>query len=212
MKLKAILALMLAICAAPAIATADYVDDFGDAQDSFGVGGPLLDIDSLSIQFDSTTLYFDMLFHTPISPTSAIADNSVIGAIEFDTDQSDETGVPPLQNGFSPPFATLGGVGVDFLLILDDSASPGSYILADSFQNFLEFVPVSFTSNGFSGQIPLSSLGNDDGLINFTTTIGTIPQPTDATDSVATSTAIPEPTGTALILFAGVLGSVRRRR
>lgn len=212
MKKKAVLFCLLAICISPVVSTADYLDGFGDAQNSLGFGEPLLDIDTLNVQFDSTTLYFEMLLHTPISPSSAAADNSIVGAIEFDTDQSDETGIAPLQNGFSPPFDFLSGVGVDFLLVLDDSASPGSFFLADPFFNFLELVDVDFTSNGFSGQMPLSSLGNDNGLINFTTTIGTFLQPTDATDSVGTSTAIPEPASSVLIVAIGLIGLSRRRK
>ena len=101
---------------------------------------------------------------------------------------------------------------MDFILTLDDSATPGSGALFDFGMNFLTSVAFDFGPNSLSGQIALSDLGGDDGLVNFTTTIGTGPQPTDATDSVGTSTAIPEPSAVGLIVSAGLLGMRRRRR
>jgi hypothetical protein len=53
-------------------------------------------------------------------------------------------------------------------------------------------VPVAYGPTSVSGQIPLAVLGNDDGVVDFTTIIGTFPQPTDATDSIATSEAVSE--------------------
>ena len=210
MKFRATLFVLLT-CFAPAMATADYVDGFGDAVDSFGAGGPILDIDSLSIQYDSTSLYFDLSFHTPISAPSAGSSDSVTGVIELDTDQSDETGIFPIQNGFSPPFAILNDVGVDFLIVLDDSATPGSGFLADANLNFINSVALTYGPNSVSGHLPLSDIGNDDGLLNFTTIIGTSPQPTDATDSVGTSTAIPEPASATVFGAFAIAGLLRRR-
>ena len=212
MKFRATLFVLLT-CFAPAMATADYVDGFGDAIDSFGAGGPILDIDTLNINYDSANLYFDLSFHTPISAPSDGSNDSVVGFIELDTDQSDETGIFPIQNSFSPPFASLTGVGVDFLIVLDDSATPGSGFLTDANLNFLNSVALTYGPNSVSGHLPLSDIGNDDGLLNFTTTIGTIPQPTDATDIVGTSTAtaIPDPAGAA-VLGAIAIGRLLRRR
>ena len=81
--------LATAVLATPlaATASAQLNDAMGDAQDTFGAGPPLLDIATISVTYDATTLYFGMTFFTPISPPSAMMPDSVIGLFEFDTDQ-----------------------------------------------------------------------------------------------------------------------------
>ena len=211
MKFKKILVVCLVACLAPAAVNADYVDGSGDAVAAFGVDGPILDIDTLSVQFDATTLFFDMTFHTPISAPSDFAENSLLGFIELDTDQSDETGVGSFQNAFSPPFDFISGFGTDYLLLLDDSATPGFGALIDADQNFVNQFPLSYGPTSVSGQLPLSDI-DDNGLLNFATIVGTLAQPTDASNNIATSTAaIPEPTTAGLLVATGLVGLVRRR-
>ena len=84
--------------------------------------------------------------------------------------------------------------------------------LTDDDGAFIASIAITYTDNSFFGVIPLEFLGNDDGLLDFTSIIGTVPQPTDATDSIGTSVfAIPEPTF-AVILFSGLAGMVTTRR
>ncbi len=170
---------------------AQLVDPMGDAVDSFGAGPPLLDIDTISVTFDATDLFFEMTFHTPISPASVLAPDSVAGLLEFDTDQNPGTGFPPLQNFFSPPFVPL-AAGTDYAVdVASELFHPGfvdvvqlpGFILVDT-------VPITYGPMSFSGQIALASLGGDDGVVDFTSIIGTFSQPTDATDEVGTSTAV----------------------
>ena len=193
-------------------ANADFIDSFGDAVGESGLGDTLLDINTASVRFDESNLFFKMTFHTPISAPSANELNSVVGVFEFDIDQSNATGNPALQNQFSPPFASL-DVGFDFALdLFSETFSPGMVSLrADDSSPVVGNVPITFTPNSFFGQIPLALLGNDDGQVDFTAVIGTVSQPTDALDGVGTSVAVPEPSAL-VILFTGLAGMMGRRR
>ena len=136
---------------------ADYIDAFGDAQDTFGSGGPLLDIDTINVQYDEFNLLFEMTFHTPIS-ASLFAEDSVGGVLEFDIDQSNETGGPPLQNGFSPPFASF-DTGVDFFLdLFSEAGSPGFVSLLNSKGLSVGNVAITYSADSFNGVIPLAGL------------------------------------------------------
>ena len=170
---------------------AQLVDPMGDAVDSFGAGPPLLDIDTISVTFDATDLFFEMTFHTPISPASVLAPDSVAGLLEFDTDQNPGTGFPPLQNFFSPPFVPL-VAGSDYVVDLASELFHPGFVDVLQLPGFIlvDTVPITYGPMSFSGQIALASLGGDDGVVDFTSIIGTFPQPTDATDEVGTSTAV----------------------
>ena len=186
------LATALLLAAFAGTANAQYNDPMGDAQNTFGAGPPLLDIATVSVTYDATTLYFTMTFFTPISPPSASMPDSVGGTLEFDTDQNAATGGTPLQNVFSPPFASL-SAGWEFEIdLFSETIHPGMVDILDSTFFVVGTVPIVYGPTSFSGEIPLSMLGNDDGIVDFTTIIGTNPQPTDATDSVATSEAVSE--------------------
>lgn len=191
------------------------IDAMGDAIDAFGAGPPLLDIDTVHVTFDNegSELSFLMTFHTPISPPSSGAADSLVGFLEFDTDQNAFTGIDPLQNFFSPPFSPL-GTGVDFLLDLSsDFLHPGFLDVIDtSFFGVVGTIPVTYGAMSLEGVIPLSILGNDDGVVDFTSIIGTFPQPTDTLDVVGFS--VPEPT-TLTVLAVGaflIVAPTRRRR
>ncbi|MBT8484037.1 MAG: hypothetical protein HKO59_10055 [Phycisphaerales bacterium] len=191
-------------------AMGNLIDTFGDAQDVFGAGDPLLDIDGIFVQYDERFLHFEMTFHTPISAPSAGFADGVVGLLELDTDQDTATGLPPTQNAFSPPFAMLSS-GVDFVIALfTETLHPGFVDVLDPTGRIVDTVAIEYGPTSFSGSVPLASLGGDDGIVNFTTTIGTIPQPTDATDVVGVSKLVPAPP--AVMLFAVAVVGVRRRR
>ena len=194
-------------------AMGNLIDGFGDAQDTFGMGPPLLDIAAMFMLFDANFLHFEMTFLTPISAPSSGQPNGVVGLLEFDTDQNAATGLSPAQNQFSPPFASL-VAGIDFGVVLfTEIDHPGFVDVFDaSTMKIVDTVAITYGPMSFSGSIPLASLGGDDGILNFTTTIGTFPQPTDATDVVGTSKLIPAPAAMALLGLAGLMGARRRRR
>ncbi len=209
----AICGMAAAALVASSPAMGNLIDAFGDAQDTFGAGPPLLDIDAMFMLYDASFLHFEMTFHTPISAPSFGQPDGVAGFLEFDTDQNAATGLPPSQNEFSPPFAFL-VAGIDFAVVLfSEIDHPGFVDVLDlSDFSIVDTVRITYGPMSFSGSIPLASLGGDDGILDFTTIIGTIPQPTDATDVVGTSRLIPAPAAMALLGLAGLMGTRRRRR
>ena len=88
---------------------------------------------------------------------------------------------------------------------------PGSVdVVETSFFGVVGTIPVTYGESSFEGVVPLSILGNDDGVVDFTTIIGTIPQPTDALEVVGFS--VPEPTTlTVLAVGAFVIVAPTRR-
>ncbi len=210
---RAICGMAAAALVASSPAMGNLIDAFGDGQDTFGMGPPLLDIDTMFMHFDASFLHFEMTFHTPISAPSLGQPDGVVGFLEFDTDQNAATGLPPLQNFFSPPFAFL-DAGMDFGVDLFSEFLHAGFVDVLDLSDFsiVDTVRITYGPMSFSGSIPLASLGGDDGILDFTTTIGTIPQPTDATDVVGTSKLIPAPAAMALLGLAGLMGTRRRRR
>ena len=209
----AICGMAAAALVASSPAMGQLVDAFGDAQDTFGFGPPLLDIDTMFMFYDASFLHFEMTFHTPISAPSFGQPDAVVGLLEFDTDQNAATGLLPIQNSFSPPFDFL-IAGIDFFVgLFTEIDHPGFVDVFDAVTfRIVDTVSITYGPMSFSGSIPLASLGGDDGILDFTTTIGTIPQPTDATDVVGKSKLIPAPATLALLGLAGLTGARRRRR
>lgn len=180
--------------------------------DVLGGGPPLLDIETLDVRYSATDLNFSMTFFDSILPPSSGSYDALVGVIEFDVDQDMSTGVPSFQNAFSPPFAMLGS-GVEYVIdLFSEVAQPGFVNLTDVAGLLQGTIPVTYTDNSISGVIPLSLLGNDDGLVNFAGIIGTAAQPTDAMEVVGASIAVPEPGSFAmmLVLLCGLL-NLRRR-
>jgi hypothetical protein len=176
-------------------------DGFGDAQDTFGLGPPLLDLALFDLRFDQQNLYFTLSFFTEIAPASDELPESLVGLLEFDVDQNAGTGTMPLQNLFSPPFVSL-NTGNEFIVdFLSEQGNPGFVSLLDSNFSFLSWIPVTFDSMSVHGVVSLANLGNDDGRMDFTGIFGTFEQPTDAADKIGSSYPVPEP-GPGLILFA----------
>jgi hypothetical protein len=117
---------------------------------------------------------------------------------------------PAMGTLFSPPFASL-VAGIDFgVNLFTETDHPGFVDVLQAPGTVVDTVPVTYGPMSFSGSIPLASLGGDDGILDFTTTIGTVPQPTDATDVVGTSELIPEP-ATLALMGIGALVVWRRR-
>lgn len=182
-------------------------DPEGDVID-LGFGGPLLDLDTISVSYSDTALFFDIAFYTPIAPTSEMVPESIFGWLEFDVDQNPMTGFEPFQN-FYKGFETV-EFGTDFALNFNDLNNPGQMELIDTDAGPVGLIDVAFTEFSFSGSIPLSLMSLDEGVVDFVTIAGTPLQPTDATNLVGTSSPIPAPAAMALLAMAGLAGGRRR--
>lgn len=183
------------------------IDPLGDVAD-LGFGGPLTDLESISVWYSATDLHFALSFYTPVAPTSAGLPESLFGYTEFDTDQDPTTGFAPFQN-FYGVFDVV-DFGTDFAISHNDTNHPGRFEVVDVNSGPVGLVDVAFTQFGFSGAIPLAWLGMDEGVVDFVTIVGTPLQPTDATNVVGTS--VPAPGAAALLVLGASMASRRRRR
>jgi len=160
------------------------------AGDTFPTSGEALDIAEVSATYDPTHLHFTVTFHTPIAPASSGQPNALIGQIEFDTDQSASTGIAPLQNAVGPPASSL-DAGIDYILQLTSNlANPGMGNMVNASGNVVGTVELTFFTQSVSGSIPLSLLGGDDGVVDYTTIIGNFSSPTDAMDVLGQSVPV----------------------
>ena len=169
--------------------TASPVQDAqGDAEDIFGQGPPLHDLDVISVTIMGPALAVEVSFFTAIAPPSAQGFLSVLALVEFDTDQDDSTGEAPIQNDF-PPLPVL-SIGVDYIAnIVSEFDHPGLIDIQDAATGaILETVEIEFQTFSFSFTVPLTALGNDDGIVNYTAACGSFAQPTDAMDIIGFST------------------------
>lgn len=159
-------------------------DSQGDAADTFGAGGPLLDISFLSYSVIATDLEVTLGFYTPIAAPSAALVNSVVGEIGFDTDQNPATGTFPIQNVYAPPFTSV-ALGIDFIAdLFSEDITPGFIDILDQNLSTVGSVPITYLPNSLSFLVPLAMLGGDDGVMDITAAIGTFDQPTDALHDV----------------------------
>ena len=112
--------------------TASPVQDAqGDAEDIFGQGPPLHDLDVISVTIMGPALAVEVSFFTAIAPPSAQGFLSVLALVEFDTDQDDSTGEAPIQNDF-PPLTVL-SIGVDYIAnIVSEFDHPGLIDIQDA--------------------------------------------------------------------------------
>ncbi len=210
-RLTVILGMLAASCGlAHAGNPGPVFDAFGDAIDTFGEGAPLLDINMLQVTYDATDVEVTMTFYTTIAPASAELPESVMGVIEFDTDQNAATGHHPFQNEFAPPFAAL-DFGAEFSCeLFSELAHPGFIDIFDlASLDLVATVPITYTDTSLRFSVPLDAI-NDDGRLDFTSIIGTDFQPTDAMDVVGQS--VPGPSALALLSLAGAIGARKRRR
>ena len=157
------------------------------AGDTFGSGGVLHDITSVSGSSDGTDFVLTVEFAEGISPPNgasspavafahgiSAADGpppaAVTGLVDFDTDQDSATGGRSLIDIFC---ADPSNMGVEASLSLAEYNSGTGTVPLGGID-----VPVTFAASSFTITIPLSSLGGDD-IFNFGMVVGTLIQPTD---------------------------------
>jgi hypothetical protein len=229
-----VLAFLLAAACGPSTALpAVFADPAGD---TFGPPGVHHDITSVSASANGTTLTFTVSFAGPISAPSSSAANSVVAFIDLDTDQNAATGGT---GSFGGPVVG-GNSEINFLIgiplvpgptvllgdeyyvdLLFEQNHPGlADIVRTSDNTSVGTIPIAYAASAFTVAIPLSSIGNDNGLVNFAVVVGTINDPTDRAPggdqplaSTIEQSVIPEPASlTIWSLAALTLGLAHRRR
>ena len=197
----------------PSISQAQLVDAIGDAQDILGEGGTLFDIHTLDLESDGTNLHFDLTFDNPTNNPLLLTDVNV--SIGLDTDQNAQTGRAPFQN-FLPDFFPTLDSGVELDLILEGIGSSTDVVIFGNLldatdESLVASVDIVFTADSISGYIPLTVLGDDDGLVDFSIIAGSNPQPTDAGGLSTSTVAVPEPSSLVVLMGLGLGGVFFRR-
>lgn len=186
-------------------ARADIIlDPQGDAVALFGIPGPVPDLKSMEHSVIGPDLYVRLDFFNPIAAPSAVLPNSVVGYIEFDTDQNNLTGTLPEQFfwGFPTPY-----FGIDYYVdLFTEEDHAGTVEILDAFDVVTGTADITYGADFLELLIPLTHLGGDDGMLDATALIGTFAQPTDALHDV------PAPGTLLLTLLPGLLALRRLRR
>jgi hypothetical protein len=215
-----VVAFFALLVAAGLPASGAVVDPTGDV---FGAGAVKLDIISTDATTSGGNVTFTVLFSGPISPASAFAADSVLGVIDIDTDQNAGTGATPLINSWISLFGIPGppvNMGDEFYIDLSSElGAPGDVSIIEAVTaSPIGMVPITYSATSFTIVVPLSLLGNDDGLMNYAVVAGTLSEPTDRApngDTPLTSALVqnPEP-GTFILGSCGVVlvGLAARRR
>lgn len=178
-----ILTLLLGGIESAAAGSSTHTDAEGDALDTFGAGGPLLDIDTITAEIVGDDLRFTIAFHGPISAPSTALPNSIFGGLEIDLDDDLLTGFPPIQNQFDPPFNAL-DIGVDLIVdFIQEMDTPGEFAVLSTSSPVFELIPATFGLDEVTFDIPLSTLGGDT-TFSYAMILGSPAQPTDAIDTV----------------------------
>ena len=213
--------LLLSLClwqiTAPA-ARADTVmaDPVGD---TFGTGPVEHDITGVSAVFNNSFLTFTVNFAGAVFAPSAHNERSVYGFIDIDTDRNPATGAAPWVNVLGPAGAPAVSLGDEYWLdLFSEEVQPGRVDVVDQTSAVVGTAPITYGANTLSVNVPLSLLGNSNGLVNYGVIVGTFTEATDRAPNGGaplTSTPVPEP-ATLLLLGSSLVGlgatRLRKRR
>jgi hypothetical protein len=155
------------------------------AGDTFGSGNYQYDILSADVfqDRDNTQLVMHLTFNNPVHPPStAGADDELVGYLEIDTDQDPGTGTPSFIDSYASslglPPANLGvEYGIDFFYY--DTQFHTLSVYEGNMSILSGYARAIYGENTVTVQIPLAALGDDDGNIKFGFILGTFPEPTD---------------------------------
>jgi hypothetical protein len=143
------------------------------------------DLTALTAVTDNTTLTLRLEFAGTIQPPPSgpinqglpAPGNEVVGFIDLDVDQQGATGQDGGNVGVFCPQAPT-GFGVDFFVNLNAYDSQTGTVQLFDTNGPVGPVPVVYTSNSITVDVPNSMMG-DDGIVDAATVIGNLPNPTD---------------------------------
>jgi hypothetical protein len=137
--------------------------------DAFGFGPVKHDITRVSGEGDADTFCLTVEFAGPIDPADAFSQQSLVGYIDFDTDENPATGFTSIVDFFCPGPSGMGA-----------EAELGMFSVSGGFASVSPagaLVPVNFDETSFTAVIPVSALGGDTSF-NFAMVLGTFSEPT----------------------------------
>jgi len=128
-----------------------------------------LDLRAITATTDGATLTLDVRYGTGFDPTRSR------GSFSLDIDQDVLTGHPGIDSGGT---RETQAVGVDYIVRFNADFNATGQNTATVFQyagslnsfNFVGTVAVTRFADGYAAAVPLSMLGNDDGLLNLKVT------------------------------------------
>lgn len=152
-------------------------DEFSTAA-SDGLVPP--EVDAIFAWREGDLLVVLMLFAQEVVPDDIGGPNTVLGMLEFDTDQNPATGGVPLTDQSRPPAPSGStGMGRDYFVVMSATATPTEYEVWQEGVDPTGTITPIFDFDLVTFEIPAALLGGDDLALNMALIVGTDPEPTD---------------------------------
>ena len=182
------------------------------------------DITSIDAIFTSTNLTFIVNLTTnPLAPSSA-GNAGIRGFIDIDIDTNVGTGVGSNISTLSSPFGNS-GLGIEYYVDLFSEANHAGFVDVKDPINVMNVTtaPIVYGNKMLSISVGLNQIGNDDGLVHYSVTVGDFANVTDqAMDASAIMMGglpassrpapVPLPSGLVLFLSAASLVGLKRTK
>lgn len=176
------------------------------------------DIASIDAQFSASNLVFTIvLTSAPVAPSSS-QQQGLSGFIDIDVDSNPATGAGANIDTLGGSFGSTGLQIEYYLDLFTEFSNPGFVSLKDPINLTNTQVPITYGASSFTITVPLTALGNDDGLVNYAVAVGDFGFAQDqALDPMvvqmgglpASSVPVPEPRASLLVALG--LGALARR-
>ncbi len=183
----------------------DVIGDTYETAASDGLVAP--DLTALAAWREAGNLVVVLGFADIVNSDDVGGPNTVFGIIDFDSDQNAATGDTPGTDAFRPGAGST-NMGRDFYVSLSMGGTGMYSIIETSGFTVTGTVVPEFFGDGFALTIPLTMLGNDDGVVNMATVVGTQPEPTDISPEDGNLATGPAP---GPVSAAGLRATVKRK-
>jgi hypothetical protein len=151
-------------------------DVMGDAITGSFATYDITSIDALYTPSDVT--FIVNLTSNPLAPSSS-GNSGVHGFIDIDVDSNPTSGAGSNISTLSPPFGNS-GLKIEYYIDLFSEASHAGFVdIKDPIALTTTTAPIVYGTNMFSVAVPLSQLGNDDGMLNYAVVVGDFGNSTD---------------------------------